>query len=125
MRKDSLIEPDDQSIFGESQPIFQAPPEEIARQEYIKENQIILRKKRSKMLILFLGIVLVVSGILALIMYQPPQQPPPPPAPTPTPIPQNPTALQQELDRLETIVNEADPNQKPLIPPPVDMDVSL
>lgn len=125
MRKDSLIEPDDQSIFGESQPIFQAPPEEIARQEYIKENQIILRKKRSKMLILFLGIVLVVSGILALIMYQPPQPPPPPPAPTPTPIPQNPTALQQELDRLETIVNEADPNQKPLIPPPVDMDVSL
>lgn len=125
MRKDSLIEPDDQSIFGESQPIFQAPPEEIARQEYIKENQIILRKKRSKMLMLFLGIVLVVSGILALIMYQPPQPPPPPPTPTPTPIPQNPTALQQELDRLEAIVDEADPNQKPLIPPPVDMDVSL
>lgn len=125
MRKDSLIEPDDQSIFGESQPIFQAPPEEIARQEYIKENQIILQKKRSKMLMLFLGIVLVVSGILALIMYQPPQQPPPPPTPIPTPIPQNPTALQQELDRLETIVNEADPNQKPLIPPPVDMNVSL
>jgi hypothetical protein len=125
MRKDNLIEPTDQSIFGESQPILQAPPEEIARQEYIKENKVILRKKRSKMLMLFLGIVMVFSSLLALIVYQPAQQPPPPPAPTPTLIPQNPTALQQELERLGAIVDEADPNQKPLIPPPVDMDVRL
>ena len=44
--------------------------------------------------------------------------------PTPTPIPAaGPTKLELEIERLDLIVDMADPVSEPFSPPPVDMEV--
>jgi hypothetical protein len=115
----------DQSIFTEEQAISQAPPDQIARKEYIKDHKVELGQKKRNTLFLFLGVVLIVSAIVAILLVDPAPQQEIILVPTPTNKPVDSSLLEKELLRLKEVVNEADPFTKPLIPPPVDMDVKL
>lgn len=125
-KKPQALPHDDQSVFVDEQDLVQAPPNEVARLEYVRENEDDLRMKRKRTLILFFGVVLVLSSTYALLTFLQPTPPPPVVVePTPTPVPIDPTALEAELKRIDTEVNMANPLTKPLIPPPVDMDVEF
>lgn len=117
--------PVDQSQFASEQERAQAPPEELARRAYMSANQEAIKKKRRGMILGFLGLVVVMTLVIVLFTLRPAPPTPVLPTPTPTLPPQGPSLLEQEMTRLEQVVDEADPQTEPYVPPPVDMEVEF
>lgn len=116
---------EDQSHAFEDQEQFQAPPEllvEPTPEELEKKN------KRKRILRLVGGGSTAFVVIIIILMYVASNMNTntPAPEPTPTPLPaQGPSNLRKELDRLQGIVDAADPVLAPFSPPPVDMEVEF
>ena len=114
---------EDQSHAFEDQEQFQAPPEVLEQQtpEILEKKK--HRRRRVKMVIVGLVSIVLLIGLLIFVAQNMPNNNPAP-EPTPTPVPaQGPNNTQLELNRLQKVVDEADPALQPFSPPPVDMEV--
>jgi len=105
----------DQSLFSSQQAMFQPPP-------MSKEKN----SKPRKMIFLFSGIfafILILTITAALLRKQPEQELSGPTPPITTAA--NESLKQQELRRLKTLIETANPENLLIVPPIVDMEVSL
>lgn len=118
----SLIQ--DQSQFAQAQETLGAPPELEKHSDNSQESK--SSKKKGIIISVIVGLVFLVlfSSLVVLQQANKPTTNNLEVTPTPTKAPQS-TKLQSELQRLEVLVKDADPELPPLAPPPIDMDVSF
>jgi hypothetical protein len=115
---------EDQSYFSIDQESTQAPPEILVELDK-KAKLPPKRDQKTKIVIGALGLVLILMVSILMIVTN--RKPPLAPIiPTPTPAaPQTPSKTMSELQRLQLIVDQANPESDPFPPPQVDMKINF
>lgn len=115
----------EQSYFSTDQEQIQPPPEYQAgtlQGESYRQK----RRQRNRIIAIAAAVFAFVVLMVILIALFSNQNPPTEAEPTPIPLPTSaPSALENELKRLETVITAASPEQNLLPPPAVDMELSF
>lgn len=126
----------DQTNFDQNQQVFQAPPEELQKQANKEAAEKLPEQKKKldpKIIILGIaGFVFLVSIIIVLLARAGllgngtvVVTPTPPPVTIATPPPRAQTEFGKRLENIETQINQLDPADLDLDPPPLNYQIRL
>ncbi len=116
---------EDQSNFTSQHEVMQPPPEEAARLEAARLKSLQPKKRNRLVLVVVAVAVLLLALTIVLWLYgsRPQIQNA---LPTPTPYrPPDTTKLEEELLRLQSFVDEANPALEIIAPPAVDTNLKI